>query len=315
MRWAWALLLAAAALAPGASSPARAADAVLDRVRATGVVRCGAEERPGVAAPTREEGIGGLAVDLCRAIAVAVLGPGGRVVFRLYDSDRDFAAVRQGEDDVSFLTGGAIAERQLAASILPGPTVFIERIAVMVPETAPIHGIGDLEGRAVCLLIGSAAQRALEEAVKRNHLTVARLSFQEEVEMLDAYNVQRCQAVVGEATQLAEMRRTGGVNRLRSRLLPAPLALSPLVAATGVSDARWSALVAWVMDALILGDGPAFPTRGPLPGLRPAWQSEVRAEVGDYGAIVRRSLTEALGLDPGPNAAWPDGLLLAPAVE
>ena len=133
--------------------------------------------------------------------------------------------------------------------------------------------------------------------------------------MLDAYDVQRCQAVVGEATQLAEMRRTGGVNRLRSRLLPAPLALSPLIAATGVSDARWSALVAWVMNALILGDGPAFPARGPLLGLRPAWQSEVRAEVGGYGTIVRRNLTDALGLDPGPNAAWPDGLLLAPAVE
>jgi general L-amino acid transport system substrate-binding protein len=314
VRWAWALLLAVAALAPGAS-PARTADAVLDRVRAAGVVRCGAEERPRIAAPTRDGGIAGLAVDLCRAVGVAVLGPGGRVVFRIYESDRDFAAVLQGEDDVSFLTGDAIAEHQLAASVLPGPTVFIERIVLMVPEALPAHDMSDLGGRAVCLMIGSAAQRALEAAAKRDHLTFARLSFQEEVEMLDAYNAQRCQAVVGEATQLAAMRRTGGVNRLRSRLLPTPLALSPFIATTGVSDSHWSALVAWVMDALILGDALALPARGKLPGLRPEWRSEVLAEVGGYGAIVRRNLVEALGLDPGPNAPWPAGLLLAPSVE
>jgi general L-amino acid transport system substrate-binding protein len=131
VRRAWALLLALAALAPGAP-PARAADAVLDRVRAAGVVRCGAQERPGIAAPTRDGGIAGLAVDLCRAVGVAVLGPGGRVVFRVYDSDRDFAAVLQGEDDVSFLTGDAIADHRLAPSILPGPTVFIERVTLLI---------------------------------------------------------------------------------------------------------------------------------------------------------------------------------------
>ncbi|HJS84484.1 MAG TPA: hypothetical protein VJ779_03420 [Acetobacteraceae bacterium] len=309
MRRIWALLLTAVMLMFSAL-PARAADAVLDRVRAAGLVRCGAEAKPGVAWPMLDGQIVGLAVDLCRAVGVAVLGPGGRVGFRIYGSDRDFDAVRHGTDDLSFLTGDAVAGQSLAANILPGPVVFIERIALMVPETAPVHDISDLDGRPVCLLIGSAAQRALEAAVNRNHLTIARLSFGEEVEMLDAYNAQRCQAVVGEATQLAAMRRAGSISRLRSRLLPASLALSPLIAATSVSDGHWSALVAWIMDALILGDRLALPARGPLPGLRPAWRSEMEAEVGGYGAIVRRNLTEPLGLDPGPNAPWPDGLLL-----
>lgn len=324
MRRAWAPLLAVAALASGASA-AHAGDAVLDRVRAASAVRCGAEERPGLATPMPDGRIVGLAVDLCRAVGIAALGPGGHVNFRIYGSDHDFDAVRRGEDDVSFLTGDAIADQQLAAVILPGPTVFIERIALMVPESAPVRDIRDLEGRSICLLIGSEAQRALETVAQRDHLTFARLSFQEDVEMLDAYNVQRCQAVVGEATQLAAMRRTGGVNRLRSRLLREPLALSPLIVTTGVSDGRWSALVAWIMNALILDDAPtrgagtgggaALPVRMPLRGLRPEWQSEVRAAVGGYGTMVRRNLVDTLGLDPGPNAPWPAGLLLPPAVE
>jgi general L-amino acid transport system substrate-binding protein len=315
-----ALLLAAATLAPPAS-PARA-DGVIDRVRAAGAVRCGAEERPGIAAPTPDGRMVGLAVDLCRAVGVAVLGPGGRIVFRVYGSDRDFDAVRQGGDDLFFLTGDAIAEHALAAAILPGPTVFIERIALMVPDSSAVRGLGDLDGRAICLMIGSEAQRALEEAAERQHVTFARLSFSEDAEMLDAYDVQRCQAVVGEATQLAAMRRAGGVNRLRSRFLREPLALSPMIAATSVSDARWSALVAWVMDALILHDAPssgwratAPPLRGRLAGLRPDWQSDVLAETGGYGAMVRRNLVDGLCLDPGPNAPWPAGLLLPPAAE
>ena len=315
------LLLALAALLPGALS-ARAADAVLDRVRATGVVRCGGEEQPGIAWPMADGRIVGLAVDLCRAVGIAVLGPSGRVAFRIYGSDDDFAAVGRGEDDLSFLSSEAIGDQQLAASVLPGPTVFIERIALMVPESAPVRDVRDLDGRSVCLMVGSEAQRVLETVARRNHLTFLRLSFSEEAEMLDAYNAQRCEAMVGQATQLAAMRQTGGVNRLKSRLLREPLALSPLLAITGVSDARWSALVAWIVDALILADAPGIggseggvAALAPLPGLRPNWRSEVLAETGGYGAIVTRNLVQLLGLDPGPNAPWPAGLLLPAAVE
>ncbi len=314
------MLLFAAALISGIS--AVRADGVLDRVRAAGAVRCGAEERPGLASPTPDGRMVGLAVDLCRAVGIAVLGPGGRVEFRLYGADRDFDAVRNGSDDLFFLTGNAIDDHALAAGILPGPVVFIERIALMVPESSPARSMRDLEGRTICLMIGSEAQRALEAAAAQLHLSFARLSFEEEAEMLDAYNVQRCQAVVGEATQFASTRRAGGVNRLTSRLLGEALALSPIIAATGVSDARWSALVAWIMDALIAADAPAsswravaLPLRARLPGLRPGWAPEMLAETGGYGAIVRRNLVDALGLDPGPNALWPAGLLLPPAVE
>jgi hypothetical protein len=52
-----------------------------------------------------------------------------------------------------------------------------------------------------------------------------------------------------------------------------------------------------------------------LPELRPGWRADVTAAVGSYGAIIRRNLTERLGLASGPNAVWPAGLLLPPAVR
>jgi general L-amino acid transport system substrate-binding protein len=311
-------MLAVASVAPAW------AGGVLDRVRAEGIVRCGAAERPGFASAGADGRITGLAVDLCRAVAIAVLGPQGRVGFRLYGSSRDYDAVRGGEDDLFFLSGTEIVEEKLVASILPGPTVFIEALALMVPEAAAARRLEDLSGAAVCFMIGSGAQRALEEAAEWQHVRFARLGFQEDAEMLDAYDVQRCRAVAGEATQLARMRLDGGVNHLASRLLPEPLALYPVLAATGTGDGQWAALVAWLVDALILADAPKSAWRAdalPLPaaalGLREHWREEVAAALGTYGDMVRRNVGEgsALKLPPGPNAPWPTGLLLLPYAE
>jgi general L-amino acid transport system substrate-binding protein len=312
-----------AGLLLGLAGPARSAS-TFDRIRADGIVRCGAAERPGIAEISPTGAILGVTIEICRAIAVAVLGPSGRVSFSIYASPHDFDSVRQGSDDVAFLTGSEIAASNLADVVTPGPTVLVNTIAVMVPETSPVHRLANLSGQSVCLMIGSRAQRALESAAGMLHLAISRLAFEEDVEMLDAYNVGSCGAAVGEATYLADMRRNPGVRRLASRLLPGMLAADPIIAVTPRADGAWSAAVAWVIDALLLADAPtdawtaepddALPARH-LPELRPGWRAEVAAAVGSYGAIIRRNLTQRLGLAPGPNALWPSGILLPSAVR
>ncbi len=319
--------LVGALLGLAAASPAHAGGAV-ERIRAEGELHCGAVERVGIAEEPPEGpsagGAVGIAVDVCRALAVAVLGPGGRVAFPLYDAPHSFDPLRSGADEVGFLTGSEIAMQDLGASMVPGPTIAISPVAVMVPDASPVRRLADLSGQTFCVMIGSAPQRALEAAVGTLHLSIARLAFEEDVEMLDAYNVGRCGAAVGEAGYLAGMRQTPGVRRLASRLLPETLAADPIVAVTDRADGAWAADVAWVFDALLLADAPAgawqstgkdaLPVRQ-IPGLRSGWQAEVVAAVGGYAAIVRRNLTDRLGLAPGPNALWPAGILLPPAVR
>jgi general L-amino acid transport system substrate-binding protein len=149
-------LATAALLLVAAAVPARAGQ-VLDLVRQERVLRCGAEPRPGVAAVTDDGGISGLAVDLCRAAAIAVLGPEGRIAFRLYDAARDFDFVRDGTDELAFLSGAAIAAEGLAPLTVPGPAVFIEQVALLVPQASAAHRPEDLAGGTICLMIGSAA--------------------------------------------------------------------------------------------------------------------------------------------------------------
>ena len=321
-----AALVVCAALASAGAGWVDAARAgpVLDRVRAATSVACGAEERAGFAEKNEDGTIGGLAVDLCRAVAVAVLGPQGRIVFTLVDSDRDFAAVRNGDQDLVFFSTGTMTGEHLSDRLLLGPPAYIEPMALMVPESSTVQALRDLAGQSICFMIGTGAERAMEAALERDGLEVKRLGFQEDVEMRDAYNVGRCQAIAADATFLAEVRQDGGVHALKSRILDAPLALDPIYLATGLDGARWSAIATWTLESLLIaavpasgwsGDGAKSLAKAVTPlGIREGWSDDVTKTVGTYADIWRRNLGDGspLKLKPGPNAPWPEGLLVPP---
>jgi general L-amino acid transport system substrate-binding protein len=284
-----------------AAAPALAGT-VLDRVRAEHTLRCGAAERPGFAAADADGGISGIAVDLCHAVEIAVLGRAGRFKFQLYDSARAFDAVRHGADELFFLDGGDLSGQLLLPFVLPGPAVYYEATTLLVPPGSSAQRVQDLARATICFVSGSPGQRAVEDAFGRAGISFTRLGFERGAEMLEAYNAQSCAAVAGDATSLAGIAGPGG------RLLSPPLAMRPVIAATSLEDGRWAALVAWVLNAELLAGAPDPPRLRAL-GLRPTWRAEVEAAVGTYTDIVRRHLA-LLHLEPGPNALWPEGLLL-----
>ena len=56
----------------------------IDRIRAEGILHCGGTVRPGLAFPGPDGKLAGLEVDLCRAVATAVLGPASKIDFHPY---------------------------------------------------------------------------------------------------------------------------------------------------------------------------------------------------------------------------------------
>ena len=312
-------------LAPAAGAePA----SVVERVKERGSVRCGSTERAGLA---QQDGKGqwrGLEVDVCRAIAAAVLGSPDKFSYRTYETPKEFDAVREQQDDVFFLSGLEIHEQKLAGSLLPGPTVFIESHGVMVPASSPVRHVADLSGQGVCFVIGTSSERSLSSYLEEVPKPWLRHPFSEEGEMVDAYNSQKCHAVAGELTTLASYRLNGGVNRLESRILPELTTSFPLVAATGTNDGKWAMIVAWTVATLISGERPetkwyaggvgAMPIAAPEGVLDKQWQRRVLAAVGHYGEIFERNLGKgsAFQLERGLNANYIDGgLLLGPFLD
>ncbi len=304
------------------------AGSVVDRVKARGIVRCGSVERPGLASVSGKGVWAGLNVDVCHAIAAAVLGSPDRIEYHVYETPKQFDAVRNQEDDVYFLTGSEINEQKVAGRVVPGPAVFVESHTVMVPSNSAAHNVGDLAGNTICFMIGSLTERSINAYFDALHKNWLRMPYSEDGEMNDAYNVKRCNAIAGETTTLAATRLDPGVNRLASRFLPEPLSVFPVMAATGTNDAQWSAIVAWTVDTLISAERPetrwyaggagAMPVAAPELGLDKGWQRRVLAAVGNYGDIFERHLGKGsrLKLDRSLNTnQFRGGLLLSPFLE
>jgi general L-amino acid transport system substrate-binding protein len=301
---------------------------VAERVKARGTVRCGSVERPGLA---QQDGKGqwrGLGVDVCRAVAAAVLGSPEKFSYRTYETPKEFDAIREQQDDVFFLSGMEIRDQKLAGLLVPGPTVFIESHGVMVPASSPVRHVADLPGQGVCFVIGTSSERSLSAYLEKAPKAWLRRPFSEEGEMVDAYNAQNCHAVAGETTTLASYRLNGGVNRLQSRILPEQTTSFPLIAATGTSDGKWASIVAWTVATLISGERPetrwyaggagAMPIAAPEMGLDKQWQRHVLAAVGHYGEIFERNLGKGspFRLERGLNVNQVNGgLILSPFLD
>jgi general L-amino acid transport system substrate-binding protein len=276
---------------------ARAAS--LDRILAEGTVRCAAAERAGFAEVAANDHVTGLGVDLCRALAIAVLGPAGRSEFRISGAGRV-----DDEVDVAFLTTDLVTTPDTAARFIPGPPVFVVALTALAQP-----GVTDLSHRTVCFMSGSPAHQALEAWAARTHTPLARIGFQEEDEMHDAFDAHRCDAMMGEAAELSALRKAPG--RAQAHVLE-PLGLLPVFAAAPVGDGVWASRAFWVLEATVRSEAAPNPWRGDPPGLgvsglRPGWTREVAAAVGDYAAMLRRAMPD---LPPGPNALWPEGLFL-----
>ena len=324
MRLSVVLLFIAASLA---ATPASAGP-ILDRIRAEGVLRCGGVERPGLLAVEDNGNASGLELDLCRALASVVLGPDGRLEFRRYDSEKAFADVRAGKDDVSFLTGREMVDNGVTGKMIAGPAVFVETMSVMVPSDSPTQHLDELANRPICFALLQRAQDHLSGWFAARHLDFVRIGFQEDVEMNDAYAVNYCNGLAGEATTLAETRSTGKLAQSEHRFLPETLATYPVVAASGAQDGEWAAIIAWTIDTLVqaetketdwtLGGLNSLRVNAPELGLAVGWQKRLVDLIGTYGELYERNLGAKSELKLPRGANYPlalGGALAAPYTE
>lgn len=313
------------------SSPEKATPAArttLEKVKAQGYVQCGSAGRPGLAMTDGKGEWHGLEVEICRAIAVAVFGPSAHYAYHRYEADKDYDFVRDGRDHVSFLSLSEMVDHKVADKLSPGPTVFVETHDILVGVDSSARKAADLRMSTICFIATSAPNSSLDAWYEERKIPLIRFAFREDGEMYDAYEVQRCKAVVGEATELARERLHGGVNHLKSRFLPDHLAAFPIVAATPLKDdGQWAAIVGWTVHTLMAAEAKEtylrggglriIPVDGEGLGLAKDWQKTVVDAVGTYDAIFRRTLgaDSPLKLERGLNAPLAGAGILLPPFE
>jgi general L-amino acid transport system substrate-binding protein len=333
MRLSWTF----AAVLVGLASAANAGP-TLDAVRARGHLTCGiAGDQPGLSRIEANSSAVGLEADMCRAVAAAIFGSADRVAFRKLASIRDFLR----SDDVDLVVHGLTwtFARETELGVRFGPIILYDGQALLARK-GRANGFADLVGRAICVRTGGEFIANLQSAFAARGLALDVHAHESRAAAEEAFFAGRCDALSGDATELAAAllvrpERAGDYAILPERLSKEPL--SPLLRR---GDDEFFDVVRWAVFAVIdaeelgvtageggVGDEPP----GDSPemrdfraaaserlGLRPGWAMDVVRAVGNYGEIFDRNLgrLSAARMDRGANAQWRDGgLMFAPPIR
>lgn len=314
----------------------------LATVKGRGSLVCGVDGKlPGFSFVGPDGRYSGLDVEVCRAVAAAVLGDPAKVDFRDLNSSERFAALASGEVDLLSRNTTLTLSRDAAGGngLSFAPTTFYDGQGVMVPVASGIKSLKDLAGKPICVESGTTTELNLADRMREINAPYTPLKFQTGDQTYAAYLQGRCVAVTSDRSQLAA-KRTAFPNPAAHTLLPEVLSKEPLTPATVNGDPAWADAVRWTIYALMqaeelgitqanvaakVADAKANPNQADLRrflgiegdfgkqlGLAPDFVVKVIQAVGNYGEMFERSVGQGspLKLERGLNRQWKQGGLI-----
>ena len=134
---------------------------VLDRVHAAHAFVCGvAKEEEDYSRAEDHGNRAAFDIDMCKAVAVAVLGSGAKLVVKIYPDEP--AAVRAlATGEVDLLASASITVDNTAQGLLFTRPTLYDGQGFLIANNPSVHTPLDLAGKKVCFLTGSIAESVL----------------------------------------------------------------------------------------------------------------------------------------------------------
>ena len=324
-----------------ACAPAQAGK-TLDEIKARGQVTCGVHTGlPGFSAADSQGNWSGIDVDVCRAIAAAVLGDGNKVKWVPLSAQQRMTALQSGEIDILSRNTTWTLTRDASLGLNFTGITYYDGQGFMVPRKSKITSAKQLKGLQVCVQAGTTTEKNLTDFSRTNKLNIKPVVF-EKIEAAEAaYFSGRCQAYTTDASGLASTRNQHAPKPEDHLILPELISKEPLGPVVRRGDDEWFAIAKWVLFGLIeseeygitqanvdqmkSSDNPAVQRilgvsddMGKLLGLDREWMVHALKAVGNYGEMFDRNVGAAsqLRLPRGLNALWnKGGMQYAPPIR
>jgi len=326
-------MLGLAATAGAQTPPARTS--TLDAVKGRGVLTCGVNTAlPGFSAPNAQGEWRGLDVELCRAIAAAVLGDPAKARFVPTTAQQRFVALQSGEIDVLTRNATQTLLRDTTLGLHMAGVNFYDGQGFIVKRSMNISSAKQLDGATVCVQPGTTTELNLADYFRANRLRFTPVVIERLEENIAAYAAGRCDVYTTDASGLASVRSNLAVPGDHV-ILPERVSKEPLGPMVRKGDDQWFAIVKWTLTAMIeaeeygvtqanvdemltttnpgiqrmLGVTPGF---GKALGLDEKWAYNVIKAVGNYGESYERNVgpKTPIGLERGVNDLWTKGGLM-----
>ena len=301
----------------------------LQVVRDRGKVICaGRNDVPGWGFPDRSGRIVGFDIDLCRAVAAAVLGDADAIEVLPIAATQRGPTIISGDVDMMVRTITWTSSRDAAWGNF-AQTMFYDGQGFLARKGLNLSSALELRLAPVCVLQGTTTELFLQDFSHRNGLNISVLPFKDTYSVIQAYEEGECDAYTNDHSQLAVLRTTLA-NPDDHMILPEYISEEPLGPVVPHGDEQWFDIVKTVMAILIYSEAygvtsdtvPETPTGSynvdrlfglagsfgqQTLGLRLTVARDVIGAVGNYGEIYDRNLgAGGLGLirEGSRNALW-----------
>lgn len=282
----------------------------------------------------------GLDVDMCRAVAAAVLGDADKVSYVPLSGSERFAALQTGEIDVLMRNTTWSFRRDTELDITFVGINYYDGQGFMVKRGMGVKSASDLNGASICLQDGTLTVPGTKAYFQAKKMEYTPVILPTSEQTASAFESGRCNVLSSDQSALSGLR-----NRMtdpdNAVILPDVISKEPLGPSVRRDDKEWLKVVQWTMFALInaeeLGvtsknaaqlrrsNKPEIQwllgTKGDLGkqlGLSYHWAFDAIRQVGNYGEIYERNvgMGSPLKIKRGLNALWnKGGIMYAPPVR
>lgn len=336
------MMISAMAFAACSSSDDGDADGgILARVLDRGTLICGGRtDLAGFGSLDADGNNVGFDIDLCRAVAAAVLGDANAIeIVPLSASDRGPSLLNAEVDLLSRnVTWTSSRDAQWGNFTV---TMFYDGQGFMVSNDSGITSTADFDGASVCVTSGTTTEQNLADFFRQNGMEFEAVIFEETAAVYSAFEEGRCDITTSDRSQLVSV-RSGFADPSNYTILPDIISKEPLTPAVPHGDDQWFDIVKLVMYGLINAEelGVTAANVGSMTtsdnvailrllgqegdwgysdlGLDADALARAIAAVGNYGEIYDRNLgpNAVVTLPRGFNELWSNGgLIYAPPVK
>ncbi|MFC4297575.1 amino acid ABC transporter substrate-binding protein [Castellaniella hirudinis] len=329
--------IAGLAVLLGAGVPLAQAD-TLSVVKERGTVQCGVTTGfAGFSAPDTQGEWKGLDVDMCRAVAAAVLGDAAKVKIVPLNAQQRFTALQSGEIDLLARNTTVTQSRDTALGAIHAAINFYDGQGFMVSKSLGITSARDLNGATVCMQTGTSNEQTMADWARAHKVQYKPVVIEQFNEVVNAFAAGRCDVFTTDASGLASIRIAKLTKPADYVILPEIISKEPLGPFVRQGDDAWLNIVKWSFHAMAgaeeLGVTSAnvdtqlksadpnvqrllgvTGSAGKNLGLDEKWAYNIVKQVGNYGESFDRNvgMGSSLQIQRGLNALWKDGGLLYP---
>lgn len=303
-----------------------------EEVEKRGHLICGVSTvTPGFASVDAKGSWTGLDVDICRAVAAAVLGDAGKVEYLPLAESEAFTALLSEEVDLLSHHSTWTFTRDSALPVHFAGISYFDGQGFLVARKLEVKRSLDLKKVRVCSPVNTASEQNLIDYFAGNQIEYKIVPYDTLDLAVKGFEADGCDVLSMQQSQLYGL-RLGLADPERAVVLPDVISKEPLGPVVRQGDDVWYTIVKWSLYAMINSEeigvsstniekmkiGSKLDVRrlcglegpgGKGLGLRDDWAFQVIRQVGNYGEVFNRNFgpQSAVKVERGLNNLWNSG--------